>query len=77
MKQKVKKERFLKWYYSDISDYNLLGRLMVSQMKMNDTAEMSIQQVFNNAGYIPSFIVEGWNEKERKEYQPHECELIN
>ena len=77
MKQKVKKERFLKWYYSDISDYNLLGRLMVSQMRMNDTAEMSIQQVFNNAGYIPSFIVEGWNEKERKEYQPHECELIN
>ena len=77
MKLKVKKERFLKWYYSDISDYNLLGRLMVSQMRMNDTAEMSIQQVFNNAGYIPSFIVEGWNEKERKEYQPHECELIN
>lgn len=77
MKLKVKKERFLKWYYSDISDYNLLGRLMVSQMRMNDTAKMSIQQVFNNAGYIPSFIVEGWNEKERKEYQPHECELIN
>ena len=77
MKQKVKKERFLKWYYSDISDYNLLGRLMVSQMKMNDTAEMNIQQVFNNAKLIPSFITEGWNEKERKEYQPHECELIN
>ena len=46
-------------------------------MKMNDTAEMNIQQVFNNAKLIPSFIVEGWNEKERKEYQPHECELIN
>lgn len=71
---KVKKNKFLEWNYSNIANYNLLGRLMVSQMKMTGECKLTVKQVFNSCKHIPSFIVEN---SDKEYYQTHECELID
>lgn len=60
VKYTVNKSTFITWYFSDSDDLYDLSEKIVSSLHKEDEVKVSIQQIFDNCDYIPSFIV---NEK--------------
>ncbi len=77
MKARVTKARFLNWFFSDNDDKTNLGRDIIRHLKMEDSFTITIEDIFSEACYIPSYICEDSNQyEEGTEFEPSEVELI-
>jgi hypothetical protein len=80
-KNKVTKSAFLNWYFSDADDINTIGNRVIKGLKADGTITLSVDELFNEAGYIPQHICEvDGAEKDylsEDEYHPSEVELID
>ena len=76
MKHQVKKDRFLDWYFSSDEDIMFIGSEVKDSLELNGSYGITVDALFNGAGYIPSWICVG-EENNTEEYNPNECELID
>ncbi len=74
-KNKVTASKFLNWYFSSSDDVKAFGGRAIKMMLDEGFVNISARQLFDGAGYIPSFICEG--EEMDAEYDPTEVEFIN
>jgi hypothetical protein len=73
-KVKLKKSVFLDWYFSDLEDYEIFAKNLVSDLKKFGKAKTSVKELVSGCGYIPGFITE---KQDSKEYDPEKIKLIN
>ena len=66
---KVKASKFLEWYMSTGNDYKLLGASIADKLFTDGKASISVVDLFNECGYIPSDICEQKDDKV-KQYLP-------
>jgi hypothetical protein len=78
---KILASKFLAWYIDDREDCEILGRRTAERMKATGYGDISVEQIFNECGYIPETICENYDgtlgEVECKQYHPSELEFIN
>ena len=77
-KPKVRKEELLDWLFSDSDDAKQLGVRIIRQLHDTGSATITIQELFDECGYIPAHIL--LNEEEFEdddEFEPNEVELVN
>ena len=79
MEYKLKKNKFLDWYFSETDDYTELGRYIVATLLEKDTITISIQSILNLSDYIPAFILEKHKDLEDGDeiYDTDDIELID
>ena len=81
LKNKVTKSAFLNWYFSDADDIKTIGYRVMKGLKDDGTITLSVDELFNDAAYIPQHICEvDGAEKDylcEDEYHPSEVELID
>ena len=66
---KVKASKFLDWYFSESDDYIAFGMKSAMELFENGKTSVSVVDIFNDCGYIPSYICEQKDDKV-KEYLP-------
>ncbi len=80
-KNKVTKSAFLNWYFSDADDIKTIRHRVIGGLKDDGTITLSVDELFNEAGYIPQHIceVDGADKDylSEDEYHPSEVELID
>lgn len=77
-KPQVRKEELLDWLFSDSDDAKSLGIRIIKQLKDSGSATITIQELFDECGYIPAHILLNDEEfEEGDEFEPSEVELIN
>ena len=74
MKLIISKEGFLDWRYSDQDDKDNLFEFIKNELKTNGKVTISLNDVFNSAGFIPAEIIE--NEKDIPPHHFKDNELI-
>ena len=83
MKATVTKEKFMDWYFSDDESIKDKGKELVNILINDNSVHYSVQDLFDECGYIPSDITEeGEKEDEEEggmlEYTPnHDVILID
>jgi hypothetical protein len=78
MKPQVRKEELLDWLFSDVHDIHQLGVKIFKQLQDTGSATITIQELFDECGYIPAHILLNDEEfEEGDEFEPSEVELIN
>jgi hypothetical protein len=80
MKNQVTKSAFLEWYFSDNETINSIGDDVVSSLNESGEFIITIQDIFNNCGFIPRWLCVDNGENEglsMQEYSPKDIELIN
>ena len=75
MRPRVRKERFLEWYFSDEEDILIMGNRLLYNLQDDNTFTITTEDLFNECEYIPAFITENYTNEDR-EFTPGECELI-
>lgn len=77
-KNKVTASNFLSWYFSDSDMVESFGKRAVRMLSDEGFVNISARQLFEDCGYIPSFICEhldvDWDDA--REYSPDEIEFI-
>ena len=77
-KPKVRKEELLDWLFSDSDDAKQLGVRIIRQLHDTGSATITIQELFDECGYISAHILLNDEEfEEGDEFEPSEVELIN
>jgi hypothetical protein len=77
-KPKVRKEELLDWLFSDSDDAKQLGVRIIRQLHDTGSATITIQELFDECGYIPAHILLNDDEfEDDDEFEPNEVELIN
>jgi hypothetical protein len=77
-KPKVRKEELLDWLFSDSDDAKQLGVRIIRQLHDTGSATITIQELFDECGYIPAHILLNEEEfHEDDEFEPSEVELIS
>lgn len=77
-KPKVRKEELLDWLFLDSDDAKQLGVRIIKQLKDTGSATITIQELFDECGYIPAHILLNDEEfEEGDEFEPSEVELLN
>lgn len=66
---KVRASKFLNWYFSESDDYVTFGMKSVLSLFEHGNISLSIVDIFNDCGYIPSDICEQKDDKV-KQYLP-------
>lgn len=54
----LKASKFIKWYFSDESDYKDLGRDIAHELRASGYYNITIKSLFDTCGYIPGYICE-------------------
>jgi hypothetical protein len=74
----VTASRFLAWYFSDSDMVKDFGQRAVEMLESEGFVNISAKQLFEECGYIPSFICEhvdvDWDDS--REYSPNMIEFI-
>lgn len=74
----VTASRFLAWYFSESDMVESFGQRAVEMLESEGFVNISAKQLFEECGYIPSFICEhvdvDWDDA--REYSPDEIEFI-
>jgi hypothetical protein len=68
---KVKASKFLNWYFSELDDYSTFGMKSVLSLSEHGILSLSIVDIFNDCGYIPTSICE-YKDSDKYEYLPSE-----
>ena len=54
----IDRKTFLNWRFSDPDDYDILHYLVENQLKEQNEATVSLDDLMSNTGYVPSNIIE-------------------
>ena len=54
----IDRKTFLKWKFSDPDDYGILHYFVEKQLKEQNEATVSLDDLISNTGYVPSHIIE-------------------
>jgi hypothetical protein len=73
-KVNVSREAFLRWYFDDSQDYELIGVQVVKNLMETGRFEIDIESLFENCSQIPGFITDG---DEDADYDTDQVNLIN
>lgn len=77
-KPRVTSKDFLDWLFSDSEDAEQLGGRIIKELQSSGACTITAKQLFNECGYIPSYILENKEEFcEVDEFQPSDVEFIN
>lgn len=80
MKPTITKARFLSFFFSCNEDKKDYGMDMINELMKKGFISTNIEEVYLNAGYIPSYICENLTkeqlENEELEFKPSEVDLI-
>ena len=81
-KNRVTATAFLEWYFSERSDYERAGELMLDALMNGGSFSITAYELFTSCGYIPQYICEEvpvLNQlgHEYIEYTPNEVDFIN
>lgn len=77
MKPQLRKEELLDWLFSDSDDAKQLGVRIIKQLKDTGSASITLEELFNECGYIPVHILLNDEEfQEGEEFDPSEVELL-
>jgi hypothetical protein len=77
MKPQVRKEELLDWLFSDSDDAKSLGIRIIKQLKDTGSATITIEELFDECGYIPAHILLNDEEfQEDEEFESSEVELL-
>ena len=60
----ISKEKFIEWYFQDADDYKNLGHTIAESLKYDGKAKMSIQDLWDSTGCVPSWILTNWDGEE-------------
>jgi len=78
-KAKITAEKFMD-FYVDFQTADYLGQMILDQIYTSNTplntGYISIQQLFNDCGYVPAKYCEGFSAEDETEFEAHEVELI-
>lgn len=74
-KNKITQSAFIDWFLNDTDVSTHIMSDLISGLEGNGMYTVSIQELFDNCGYIPSWICEDTSTQE--EYSSEEVELIN
>lgn len=78
MEPKLRKEELLDWLFSDSDDAKQLGVRIIKQLKDTGSASITLEELFDECGYIPAHILLNEEEfEEGEEFEPKEVELLN
>jgi hypothetical protein len=77
VKPKLKKEELLDWLFSDSDDAKQLGVRIIRQLHDTGSATITIQELFDECGYIPVTLTNAKGYNEDHEFEPNEVELID
>lgn len=78
-KVKLKKKRFLDWYFSDTDDYIHLAIKILKQLKHEGKSSITIEEIFEGCSELPDYIMENHDEDNEigAYYYISEIELID
>ena len=79
MKHKLLASKFIDWYFNDHDEVKMLGKSMLHQLTNTGQCSLSVQELFDNCGYIPAYLCEDAPTKDMfiTEYYTDQIELIN
>ena len=76
-KHKITRSRFLDWFFTDSEDVNLMGANVRAGLRSEGTYTITVQELFDTAGYIPAWITDYKGKDDDQDFQPEDCELID
>lgn len=77
MKPQLRKEELLDWLFLDSDDAKQLGVRIIKQLHDTGSATITIEELFDECGYIPAHILLNDEEfEEDEEFEPSEVELL-
>jgi len=77
-KVKLKKQRFLDWYFTEPDDYLIFAKNIISELRTDGKAKTSIRELLDGCGELPNYIMEDHNEEDEDAYYcPTEIKLID
>ena len=77
-KLQVKASEFLDWMFEDKRDDEVFGKTASDMLKSQGRVNITIKDVFNSTGYIPTRIMHDYPfPMDGLEYDPSEVELID
>jgi hypothetical protein len=77
MKLRVKASRLIDWMYSDDHDERSLGIYVSNKLSEDGVFNITIEDVFNSAEYIPSIIIDNYPFEYTRDFETSEVELID
>lgn len=78
VKPLLRKEELLDWLFCDSDDAKQLGVKIITILQSNDSATVTVRELFDECGYIPTHILLNNHEfHEDEEFEPSEVELLN
>jgi len=75
-KFKLKKERFINWYFSDNDTRIDFGNNAISELEQFGKLNVTIKGLFDTCGYIPQWICEGQSINDEDDLEQWQVELI-
>lgn len=80
MKPTITKDAFIDWYFDNDTEESE-GLQLIKKLIENGSVSTTIEEVFNNAGYIPAEICENLTDEQKEdeelEFDPSEVTLID
>lgn len=77
MKPRVRKERFLEWYFSEQDDFIKIGKEVAEKLKKKGSYKMTVEKLFyKECTAIPAFITENETSEESM-FLTSDCELVD
>jgi hypothetical protein len=78
-KPKLLASKFIKWYFNDRDEVISLGNSMRHLLETTGQCSLSMEELFDNCGYIPKYLceIEPTKDMYNTDYNTNEVELIN
>jgi hypothetical protein len=75
-KFKLKKERFINWYFSDNDIKIDFANKLVGDLEDQGSSDVTIQGILDTCFYIPQWLCEGQSSDDNEDLDPEDVELI-
>lgn len=72
----IKASKFISWYLSSSDDISYIGSRTVEELRTTGKFNITVEELFDECGYIPSHICENQTEG-LEEYGPTDLTFIN
>lgn len=77
MRPRVRKERFLEWYFSESNDFFYMGHKVADKLKEKDSFKITVEKLFyKECEAIPAFITENFTSEDRQ-IDTIDCDLVD
>lgn len=63
-KYKLKRSKFLNWYFADGDDYKFIGRRVERLLEKSEVAKISVRNLFEEVEELPTWLLESYDEED-------------